>query len=92
MIPAYSRGAARLGVGNARQALAEFRKFSADAGIVGSCWSAPLVKLGVARAEEMSGSASQAKEEHARILDLWKGADTDLPLLKQAQAEAAKFH
>ena len=92
MIPAFLRGEAQLGAGNAQQALAEFRKFSTDAGIVGSCWSAPLAKLGVARAEGKSGSTSQAKAAYAKFLDLWKGADTDLPLLKQAQAEAAKFH
>jgi len=40
----------------------------------------------------MSGSASQAKEAYAKFLDLWKGTDTDLPFLKQARAEAAKFH
>jgi|ERR1700675_2438455 len=34
---------------------------SADAGIVGSCWAAPLAKLGSARAKSMSGSAGQAK-------------------------------
>ena len=92
MIPAFLRGEAQLGAGNAQQALAEFRKFSTDAGIVGSCWSAPLAKLGVARAEGKSGSTSQAKAAYAKFLDLWKGADTDLPLLRQAQAEAAKFH
>jgi len=92
MIPAFLRGEVQLGAGNGRQALAEFRKFSTDAGIVGSCWSAPLAKLGVARAEGMTGSTRQAKEAYAKFLDLWKGADTDLPLLKQAKAEAAKFH
>jgi hypothetical protein len=40
----------------------------------------------------MSGLASQAKEAYAKFLDLWKGADTDLPALQQARAEAARFH
>jgi hypothetical protein len=40
----------------------------------------------------MSGSASQAKKEYAKFLDLWKGADTDIPTLKQARAKAARFH
>jgi len=92
MIPAFLRGEAQLGAGNVRQARAEFQKFSTDAGIVGSCWSAPLAKLGAARAEGISGSASQAKAAYAKFLDLWKGADKDIPTLKQALAEAAKFH
>jgi len=40
----------------------------------------------------MSGSTSQAKEAYAKFLDLWKGADPDIPTPKQARAEAAKFH
>ena len=72
--------------------MAEFQKLSTDAGIVGSCWSSPLAKLGIARSKGISGSASQAKEAYAKFLDLWKGADTDLPALQQAKAEAARFH
>jgi tetratricopeptide (TPR) repeat protein len=92
MIPAFLRGEAELGAGNARQALAEFQKFSTDAGIVGSCWSAPLAKLGTARAEAMSGSTSRAKQAYAKFLEQWKGADAEIPALRQAKAEAAKFH
>ena len=92
MIPAFLRGEAQLGAGNARQALAEFQKFSTDAGIVGSCWSAPLAKLGMARAEAMSGSTSRAKEAYAKFLEQWKSADAEIPALRQAKAEAAKFH
>jgi hypothetical protein len=61
IIPAYLRGEAERGAGNASLALAEFQKFSTNAGIVGSCWSAPLAKLGTARALAISGSASRAK-------------------------------
>ena len=92
MIPAFLRGEAELGAGNARQALAEFQKFSTDAGIVGSCWSAPLAKLGTARAEALSGSPGGAKEAYAKFLELWKGADAGIPVLRQAKAEAAKLH
>jgi len=53
---------------------------------------AQLAKLGKARAEAMSGETSRAKEAHAKFLDVWKGADVDIPMLIQAKAEAAKFH
>jgi len=92
MIPAFLRGEAELGAGNARQALAEFQKFSTDAGIVGSCWSAPLAKLGRARAEALSGSTIRAQEAYAKFLEQWKAADADIPALRQAKTEAAKFH
>ncbi|HET6929957.1 MAG TPA: tetratricopeptide repeat protein [Candidatus Acidoferrum sp.] len=91
MIPAFLRGEAELGTGNSRQALAEFQKFTTDAGIVGSCWSGPLAKLGMARALAMSGSTSQTKQAYAKFLDLWKGADAEIPVLKQAKAEATKL-
>jgi len=40
----------------------------------------------------MAGSTSQAKETCAKFLDLRRGADAHLSTLKQAKAEAAKFH
>jgi len=51
-------------------AIVIFQNFSTGAGIAGSYWSAPFAKLGAARAEALSGSASQAKEVHAKFLDL----------------------
>ncbi|HET7107393.1 MAG TPA: hypothetical protein VFI38_11330 [Candidatus Acidoferrum sp.] len=92
MIPACLREVVRRGADNAGQALAEFRKFFTDEGIAGSCWSAPLAKLGLARAEGMTSSTSNAKQAYANFLDLEKGAAADLPLSKHAQAEAAQFH
>jgi len=72
--------------------MVRFQRSSTDAGIVGSCWSAPLAKLGTARAEAMSGSTRRAKEARAKFLEQWKGADAEIPALQQAEAEAAKFH
>ena len=92
MIPAYLRGEAELGARNGPAALVEFQKFSANAGVVGSCWSAPLAKLGEARARALMGPESSAKEAYAKFFALWKDADTDIPGLKQAKAEAEKLH
>jgi hypothetical protein len=39
----------------------------------------------------MSGSTSRAKEAYAKFLEQWKGADPEIPALRQAKAEAAKF-
>jgi hypothetical protein len=72
--------------------IVKFQKSFTDAGIVRSSWSSLLAKLAAARAKAMSGSASQAKESRAKFLDPWKGTDADMPTLKQARAEAAKFH
>ncbi len=92
MIPAYLRGEAELGAGKGSAALLEFQKFTENAGVVGSCWSAPLAKLGEARARSLMGTGAATKEAYAKFLELWKYADADLPALKQAKAEAAKIH
>ncbi len=91
MIPAYLRGEAELGAGKGPAALVEFQKFSANAGVVGSCWSAPLAKLGTARALAESGSGQAAKKAYTEFLELWKDADADIPVLKQAKSESAKL-
>lgn len=92
MIPAMLRGEAELGAKNGAAALVEFQKFSANAGVVGSCWSAPLARLGEARARALLGPESSAKEAYAKFFTLWKDADADIPVLKQARAEAEKLH
>jgi len=92
MIPAYLRGEAELGAGKGAASLVEFQKFSTNAGVVGSCWSAPLAKLGEARARALTGPAPSARDSYAKFFQLWKDADADIPVLKQAKAEAAKLH
>jgi hypothetical protein len=77
---------------NGREALAEFRKIQTSPGITGSCWSGPLSTLGAARASAQSGSAADAKLAYQKFLELWKDGDSDIPLLKEAKAEAAKLH
>jgi len=91
MIPAFLRGEANLGAARGAAALVEFQKFPANAGVVGACWSAPLAKLGEARARALIGREG-TKEAYAKFLDLWKDADAEIPVLKQAKLEAAKFH
>lgn len=92
MIPAYLRAEAYLGMQKGREALAEFRKIQSSPGITGSCWSGPLSTLGAARASAQSGSAADAKLAYQKFLELWKDGDSDIPLLKEAKAEAAKLH
>jgi len=53
---------------------------------------APLAYLGVGRAYVLSGDPSGAKNAYQDFLTLWKDADPDIPILKQARAEYAKLH
>jgi tetratricopeptide (TPR) repeat protein len=91
MVPAYLRGEAYLGAGQGPQAFAEFQKLIDSRGVVGNCWSGALALLGQARAQALSGSKSAAKNSYQRFFELWKTADTDVPILKSARVEFAKL-
>ena len=50
-----------------------------------------LAHLGLARAYAMTGDSGKAKGSYQDFLTLWKDADPDIPILKQAKAEYAKL-
>ncbi len=54
-------------------------------------WGA-LARLGLARADAMQGDTAKAKTAYQDFLTLWKDADPDVPILKQANAEYVKLH
>jgi serine/threonine protein kinase/tetratricopeptide (TPR) repeat protein len=97
----YVRGQAYLATGQGRTAAAEFQKILDHSGIVWNCWTGALAHLGVARANALLSRTSQGAEaDAARVralaaykdfLTLWKDADPDIPILKQAKAEYAKL-
>jgi Tfp pilus assembly protein PilF len=97
----YVRGEAYLAAGQGSAAAAEFQKIIDHNGIVQNCWTGALAHLGVARANALVSKASQgADADAARVralaaykdfLTLWKDADPDIPILKQAKAEYAKL-
>jgi eukaryotic-like serine/threonine-protein kinase len=101
LYPAYLRGQAYLATGQASQAATEFQKILDHSGIVWNCWTGALAHLGVARANALQAKNSTAADaEAARVraltaykdfLTLWKDADPDIPILKQARAEYAKL-
>ena len=72
-----------------------------DSGIVWNCWTGALAHLGVARANALQARTSQgADADAARVravaaykdfFTLWKDADLDIPILKEARAEYAKL-
>ena len=97
----YLRGEAYLAAGQASAAGAEFQKIIDHSGLVWNCWTGALARLGVARANALQSRTSQgADADAARVralaaykdfLSLWKDADPDIPILKQAKAEYAKL-
>jgi hypothetical protein len=97
----YARGEAYLAAGQGSTAAAEFQKILDHSGIVWNCWTGALAHLGVARANALQAKTSQgADADAARVralsaykdfLALWKDADPDIPILKQAKTEYAKL-
>ena len=101
LYPTYVRGEAYLAAGQGSAAAAEFQKILDHSGIVWNCWTGALAHLGVARAYALQSRTSQAADaDAARVralaaykdfLTLWKDADPDIPILKEAKAEYAKL-
>jgi eukaryotic-like serine/threonine-protein kinase len=50
-----------------------------------------LAHLGLGRAYAMTGDSAKAKTAYQDFLALWKDADPDTPILKEAKAEYAKL-
>jgi eukaryotic-like serine/threonine-protein kinase len=91
LYPAFVRGEAYLAAHQGSAAIAEFHKILDHRGIV---WNSPigaLARLQLGRAYAMSGDSARAKAAYQGFLTLWKDADPDIPILKQAKAEFAKL-
>jgi len=91
LYPAYVRGEACLAAGRGQEAAAEFQKVLNHRGIVLADPVGALAHLQLGRAYVTSGDITRAKSAYQDFLTLWKDADADLPLLKQARAEYAKL-
>jgi hypothetical protein len=99
--PTYIRGEAYLAAGQGSAAATEFQKILDHSGIVWNCWTGALAHLGVARANALQSKTAQgADADAARVralaaykdfLALWKDADPNIPILKEAKAEYAKL-
>src|SRR5689334_3010156 len=99
--PTYIRGQAYLTTVQGRAAAAEFQQILDHNGIVWNCWTGALSHLGVARANAHQARTSQGADADAArtralaaykdFLTLWKDADLDIPILKEAKAEYAKL-
>jgi tetratricopeptide (TPR) repeat protein len=91
LYPAYVRGLAYLAAHQGAEAAGEFQKILDHRGIVVSDPIGALAHLQMGRAYALSDDKSKAKSAYQDFLTLWKDADPDIPILKQAQAEYAKL-
>lgn len=91
LYPIYVRGEAYLKAGQGPQAVLEVQKLLDHRGVVQNFVLGALARLQLGRAYELSGDRVRARNCYEDFLKLWKDADPDIPILKQAKAEYAKL-
>ena len=91
LYPVYLRGEAYLMLHDGKAAAAEFQKYLDHRGIVLNYPLGALAHLQLGRAYVMTGDTTKAKTAYQDFLTLWKDADPDIPILKEAKAEYAKL-
>jgi tetratricopeptide (TPR) repeat protein len=91
LYPAYIRGLAYLQMGDGPLARIEFQKLLDHPGFIGHDVIGALSHLQLARALKLSGDIAGARKSYEDFLDLWKSADRDIPIYRQAKAEYAEL-
>jgi hypothetical protein len=100
LYPTYIRGMAYLAANSGTAAASEFQKILDHNGIVWNCWTGVLAHVGLARAnalqsqelygEDADNARLRALMAYRAFLKQWKGADPDIPVLRQVREELAK--
>jgi class 3 adenylate cyclase/tetratricopeptide (TPR) repeat protein len=91
MYPVNIRGQAYLLAHNGAAAAVEFQKILDHRGRIVNDVTGALAHLQIGRAYAMAGETAKAKAAYQDFLTLWKDADPDIPILKEAKAEYAKL-
>jgi eukaryotic-like serine/threonine-protein kinase len=91
LYPVYVRGEAYLARRRGVEAAAEFQKILDHRGIVLNEPIGALARLQLGRAYVLQGDNAKSRAAYQDFLTLWKDADPDIPLFKQAKAEYAKL-
>jgi eukaryotic-like serine/threonine-protein kinase len=92
LYPIYLRGEVYVAAHRGSEAAAEFQKILDHRGIVLNALIGALARLGLARAYALSGDTARSHDAYQDFLTLWKNADPDIPILKQAKAEYARLN
>jgi tetratricopeptide (TPR) repeat protein len=91
LYPPYLRGQAQLAAHSGLAAVAEFQKLLDHPGIVINFSLGALAHLGMARGYAMAGDTAKARTKYQDFFNLWKDADPDIPILKEARTEFQKL-
>jgi tetratricopeptide (TPR) repeat protein len=92
MYSTYLRGEAYLALRKGAEAAAEFQKILDHPGVVLEDPMGAMARLQLARAWRMAGDVAKARAAYEDVVTLWKKADADVALPKQARAEYAALH
>jgi DNA-binding winged helix-turn-helix (wHTH) protein/tetratricopeptide (TPR) repeat protein len=90
-MPIYLRGQAYLAAHQGREAAAQFQIIIDHSGVVRNEPQGALARLGLGRAFALAGDTAKARTAYQDFLALWKDADPDVPVFKQAKSEYAKL-
>ena len=91
LIPNYVRGQAYLRLRQGKEAAEQFQNILNHRGVCGTMVTCPLAHLQLGRARAISGDGPGARAAYQDFFALWKDADPDVPILKEAKAEYAKL-
>jgi eukaryotic-like serine/threonine-protein kinase len=91
LFPIYVRGEAYLAAKQGAAAAAEFEKIFDHPGLVQNELIGALAHLQLGRANVLLHDSTRAKMEYQNFLTLWRTADPDIPILKQAKVEYSKL-
>ncbi len=91
LYPVYVRGLAFLAMRQGAEAAVEFRKIIAHRNIVAIDPIGALAHLQLGRALVISGDPASATAAYRDFFTLWKDADSDIPVLREARAEFARM-
>jgi len=87
----YARGQTYLASRQGNAAASEFQKMLDHRGLMNVCALTPLAHLGLARAHAANGDSGSARMAYQDFFALWKDADADIPILKEAKAEYSRL-
>jgi tetratricopeptide (TPR) repeat protein len=91
LYPSYVRGEAYMASNRPAEAAAEFQKIFDRPGLLFADPVGPRARLELGRALAKAGEKAKAKAAYHDFLTLWKDADPDVPILKEARTEFAEL-
>ncbi|HEV8413915.1 MAG TPA: protein kinase [Bryobacteraceae bacterium] len=91
MYPIYIRGLAYLAMRKPQEAAVEFERLLAHMGLAAGDPVDAAARRQLARALGLTGDTTKARSAYQDFLSLWKDADPDIPILKQAKEENSRL-